>query len=149
MTNNLMEHEKTEDFIKLLENNKNNRLLFLSAVKEDGYYLQYASNELRKDKEIILYAAIHDIYAIEYSLLEGYQTFEEVIEKEGKSFFFSCWNNKSDLIKLRVAKDSEYSPTTEQIKEGLQFVDYVSEIYELRKDEWIAKIEGNTLRKEI
>ena len=35
---------------------KNNKEIVLEAVKQNGYSLQYASNELKNDKEIVYYA---------------------------------------------------------------------------------------------
>lgn len=63
----------------------------------------------------------------EYSLLEGYQNFDKIIEKEGEEFLFSCW-----IIKI-----------------GLKGKEEIKQIYKLRKDEWVAKIEENKLKNII
>ena len=67
---------------------KNDKEIVLMAVKKYGIALQFASTELRKDKEVVLIAVRKDIYACHYSLLEGYQTFDEIVEKEWRNSYF-------------------------------------------------------------
>lgn len=102
---------------------------------------------MRKDKEVILEAVRQVFHVCSYSLLDGYKTFPEILEKEGEEFFFSCWNNVYYRICLGVAQHPNFLPTVEQIEVGLNHPDHsVKQVYELRKDEWLAKIEGNKLK---
>ena len=47
---------------------KNNKQVVLLAVKQSGLALQFASRELRKDKDIVLVALEQDVKAIRYAL---------------------------------------------------------------------------------
>ncbi len=53
------------------------------------------------------------------SRLKGYQSFDEIVEKEVKHFFLSCWKNELVSIRIRVANHPNFIPTIEQIKIGL------------------------------
>ena len=129
---------------------KNDKEIVLNAVQQWGGALQFASDELKNDKDIILTAVASDIDACDYSLLEGYQNFDDIAEKEGETFLFSCWNSDDDAIRLRVANHPNFLPTLEQLEIGLEDEgDEVQEIYRLRKDEWLAKIEENKLRNTV
>ena len=46
---------------------RNDRDFVLAAVQEDGYSLEYASEELRNDREIVLAAVQENGYALEYA----------------------------------------------------------------------------------
>jgi hypothetical protein len=46
---------------------ENNKEVVLAAVKEDGYALQFASDELRDDKEVVLAAVNEDRWALRYA----------------------------------------------------------------------------------
>lgn len=109
------------------------------AVQNNCTSIQDMSYKLKKDKEIILIEVKNDI-------LECYKTFEEIVEKEGEEFLFSCWNNEEWQTRLQVANHPNFLPTLEQIEIGLKnWHGEVKEIYQLRQDEWLAKIEENKL----
>ena len=129
---------------------RNDKEIVMAAIKQDGEVLEYASNELRKDKEFILQVVAISTYACKYSLLEGYKNFNEVVEKEGEEFLFSCWNNKEAKTRLQVANHPNFLPTEEQIEVGLKDQRVgVKEVYQLRKEEWMAKMEENKLRNNL
>jgi hypothetical protein len=46
---------------------KKDKEVVLAAVKQDGYALQYASEELKKDKEVVLAAVKQNGYALKYA----------------------------------------------------------------------------------
>ena len=56
-------------------------------MQHDGRALQYASYWLKNDKKIVLAAVIDSSLACCHSLLKGYQTFGEIVEKELKKTF--------------------------------------------------------------
>ncbi len=128
---------------------KNDKEIVLAAVRQDGSTLYYASDELRQDKEVVLAATVNDVNAcFYYSLLEGYQDFDEIVEKEGEGFLLSCCNNKDYKTRLQVANHPNFLPTLEQIERGLKDKDEeINQVYQLRQYEWLAKIEENKLRK--
>ncbi len=131
-------------------NLRNDKEVVLAASREYGLGLFFASADLKKDKELILEIAKVNKYTCKYSLLKGYQTFEEIVEKEGEEFLFSCWNNLSVEVRLMVANHPKFIPTKEQIEIGIK--DRNSEtrqVYQLRQDEWLAKIEENKLRNSV
>ena len=117
-------------------------------MKQCDNALYYASNELRNDKEIILAAIVNYSNACQFSLLEGYQDFNEIVEKEGEDFLFSCWNNRIGDTRLQVAQHCNFLPTQKQIGIGLMD-NYVRQIYQLRKDEWFAIMEESKLKSTI
>lgn len=87
---------------------------------------------------------------LQYSTLKGYQNFDEIVKKEGEDFLFSCWNNIDWKTRLCVANHPNYLPTLKQIKAGLNDdVIKVKDVYQLRQDEWISKMEGNKLEDNI
>ncbi len=118
----------------------------LAAVQEHGFALADASERLRSNKFIILTAIQSDIDACSESLLEGYQNFDEIVEKEGEDFLFACCNNVDLNVKLRVANHPNFLPTIEQIAIGLDDLEKIKQIYEMRQDEWLAKIEERQLQ---
>ncbi len=60
------------------------------------------------------------------------------------------WNNLECETRLRVANHTNFFTTVEQIEIGLKDEDgEVKEIYKLRRDEWIARMEENKLRNTI
>ncbi len=127
----------------------NNINIIKTAINNNPMALQYAPIFARKDKVFILQAATLNDEACKFSLLEGYQTFDEIVEKEGEGFLFSCYKNDSIIIKLQVATHSNFIPTLDQLKYGLSLGFYdqpVRDIYQLRKDESLAKIEENKLK---
>ncbi len=87
---------------------KNNKEVIIAAIQEYGCALKWSSNELKNDREFILQATKLNTNSCEHSLLKGYKTFEEIIDKEG--FLFSCWNNYNYDVRLRVAKHQK-NPT--------------------------------------
>ncbi len=87
---------------------RNDKDVVMAAVQKDGMALKYVSNELKNDKEIILTAVASDIDAGDYSLLEGYQNFFEIVEKEGEGFLFPCWNSEDWEIRLCVANHPNF-----------------------------------------
>lgn len=48
-------------------NNCNNKEIILSAVKENGKLLEYASPELQNDKEVVIEALKQDAEALEFA----------------------------------------------------------------------------------
>lgn len=112
--------------------------------------LKWASRELKNNKEIIIKATANDTNACRFSLLDGYQNFDEILEKEGESFFFSCWNNRNWDITLEITNHINFLPTLDQIEFILKNTDNeITQIYRLRKDEWLAKMEENKLKNTL
>ncbi len=59
---------------------------------------------------------------------------------------FSCWNNRNGGVRLQFANHPNFLPSVEQIKIGLKDDTYeVKQIYKLRQDEWLAKLEENLI----
>ncbi len=132
------------------DNLKNDKEVVLAAVRQEESALYYASNELRKDKSFILQATQINKYACQHSLLNGYKRFNAIVKKEGINFLFSCWNNESWEIRLQVAKHHNFLPTVKQIESGLKDkCKEVQQVYQLRQDEWLSKMEENKLRNTI
>lgn len=121
---------------------------FMTLWVAQGFeVLEFASERLRKDKELVELAVTTNSFNYEHSLLSEYQTFEESVEKKGEPFLFRNWNNQVLSCRLQVANHPNFLPTLEQIEVGLQDkVDIVKNIYQLRKDEWISKIEEQKIR---
>ncbi len=130
---------------------KNDKEVVMIAVQQNGSALYYASDKLKSDKEAVLAATVNNVNACFYfSLLEGYQDFDEIVEKESEGFLLSCCNNKDYKTRLQVANHHNFLPTLEQIEIGLKDWDEeVKNVYQLRKDEWLAKIEENNLRNTV
>lgn len=103
---------------------------------------------LRSDRDIILKVGCKNMNLIShYSLLKGYQTFEEIVEKEGESFLFSCWNNEDRSANLIIANHQNFIPTIEQYKKVMEDFDIrLKRVFEIRKEEWLAKWEENALK---
>ncbi len=131
---------------------KEDKSIVMQAIEIDGEILRTLSPSLRKDKDIVLTAIRSDSCACLYSLLEEYKDFNEVIKNEGESFLFSCWNNFNEDVKLQVANHPNFLPTQEQIETILEDQyqsQEVKKVYQLRKNEWLAKIEKILLIKSI
>lgn len=128
------------------ENMKNDKEIAVLAIAQNPLLFQFLSYNLRKDKEIILEVSKNRTLE-SFSLLEGYQDFDEIVEREGEIFFLSCYNNVDNTIRVKVSNHPNFIPTAEQIEVGLNDKNVlVRQIYQLRKDEWLAKIEENKLR---
>ena len=118
----------------------------MKSVAKLGENFQYASERLRSDKSIVLEAVRNYQFAYEHSLLYGYQYFNAIVKKEGEEFLFSCYKNRYYDLRLEVANHPNFLPTVEQIEQGLNDKDKdVQSVYQLRKDEWLAKMEANKL----
>ncbi len=136
-------------FTQLSEELRMDKELCLIVVKVLDRLLDYASDELKKDNELISKSIINNSNACAFSLLEGYQDFDEIVEKEGEEFLFSCWNNRISETRLQVANHPNFLPTLEQVNVILQDEneqEIIKEVYNLRQDEWIAKIEEKKLK---
>ncbi len=92
----------------------NNKEVVLAAVQ------QYASDLIKKDKNMCLMSIRNNDNACKFFLLEGYKSFNEIVEKEGEDFLFSCCNNQIWKIRLQVANHQNFLPTPEQIAIGLK-----------------------------
>lgn len=129
---------------------KDDKEIALEAILQDPCAFRYLSSRLKGDKNIILKVAKKDSSLLYHATLKGYQSFDEIVEKEGEAFFLSCWNNKDWKTRLQVAKHHNFLPTVEQIEIGLQdHSKEVSSVYELRKDEWFGKLEELKLQSMI
>ncbi len=138
------------NFLQLHPEWNNNKEVVLAAVQKSGWALEHASDEFRKDKEVILSAIANDRWSIRYSLLKGYQDFDEIVEKEGENFLFSCWDNLDEFVRIHVANHPDFLPNLEQIKIRLEDCsEEVQQVYQLRQDEWLSKMEENKLRNNI
>ena len=103
--------KKKGESLEYLPEFQNNKKIVLAAVKQDGWALNYASEELRKDKEVVLEAVRQWGYALRFaspelkedeeiilvSLEEGYQNHRSDIfsyfgvgEKIGEKFLSSA-----------------------------------------------------------
>ncbi len=82
----------------------NDREVVIMAVQQDDFLLECASDELRKDKEVVLLAMANDFISYNFSLLEGYKIIDEVVNKEGEEFLFSYWNNDKRVVLAAVKK---------------------------------------------
>ncbi len=70
--------------------------------------------------------------------MKGYQTFEEIIEREGEVFLFSCWNNQDCEKRIQVANHQNFLHTLEYIEIGLND-NLVCQIYNLEKMNGLQK----------
>ncbi len=78
-------------------------------------------NDLKKTN--LLFCVPQEIVKMLASiLLKGYQSFEEILEKEGEVFLFSCWNSKDWEVRLEVANHQNFLPTLEQILIGMNSI---------------------------
>lgn len=112
-----------------------NKVVVIEAVKANGLSLSYASKNLRNNKEIILESVKNDSMAAIYSLLEGYQTFDDIIEKEGEDFLFSCYKNNYAKTAIQVANHPNFNPNKEQMNYGLQHINSkIRKAYEIKKE---------------
>ncbi len=148
----LVAAKKNWQFLRKNPEWNNDKEIVMASVKQFKWALEFASDELKNDKEIILAAIVNYSNACKWSLLEGYQDFNEIVEKEGEDFLFSCWDNKDVQIRMQVANHPDFIPTLEQIENKLndnEDYSFIKEIYQLRQDEWISKIEENKLRNTL
>lgn len=77
----------------------NNKEKVLEAVKNDGYSLQYASDELKNDKEVVLTAVKQNGNILEYlpyKYKNDYEIVLEAIKSDGDSIQFASKNMKDD-----------------------------------------------------
>lgn len=127
---------------------KNNKALVLKLLPYHGYILEYVSDELKKDKEVVLLATQYCSYASKFSLLIGYQNFDEIVEKEGEDFLFSCINNNVWYTRHLIVKHPNFYPNEATI--GILLKDKsvdVLEIVKLRILDWFAKVEENKIKQ--
>lgn len=126
---------------------KNDKEVVLSAVRNAGVSLQYASRKLRKDKEIIREAFKNNSYATHFSLLKDFNTIESIVKGSNEDVLFSCYKNRDSIWRYRASIHPNFLPTLEQIEKGLQDNDLeVRQVYQNRKDEWLAKTEEERIR---
>lgn len=59
----MIDYMQLEDLI----NNSDNKEFVLKAVKENGKFLEYASNDLKNDKEVVKTALEQDAEALEFA----------------------------------------------------------------------------------
>jgi hypothetical protein len=45
----------------------NNKEVVMEVVKKDGYFLKYASDNMKNDKEVVLEAVMQDINALQFA----------------------------------------------------------------------------------
>lgn len=145
---------------------KDDRDIIEKAIEQDGWALQYASDRLkndkeianlavernplvfeilpeslRKDKDIILNAVRGSVSMCNYVTLPGYKNFEDILSKEGDGFLFSCLENMDLNVRIRVLQHPDFLPTLEQMENINTGYQPIKEIYQLRRDEWLAKLE--------
>ena len=94
-TDIVMEPEKKRKREELVEENKdtlkNDKELAMIAIGQNGYYLRYASDRLRDDKEVVMKAAEQDLdeFDFEYAsdrLKDDEEVVMEAIEKMAAGF---------------------------------------------------------------
>lgn len=76
----------------------------LAAVRQWGYALEYASAELRNDREMVLAAVRQTGYALEYANMP---------QKIGKMMNISCWQRFKALTPLANMVGHYYMLQTE------------------------------------
>lgn len=128
---------------------KKDKEISLLAVQQNGAALQYLFKKFKKDKEVILKAIQQNGDAFMFSKLNGYQSPQEIVEKEGYEWLPCFLNSGNFLIRKFVILHPSFFPDKKTIEKGLAERKNISDLFVLRKDEWIAKIEEDRLKKFI
>lgn len=92
---------------------KDDRTIAAFSVLNDGLNLQYASDELRSDISLILFACTNDYQAIQYSLNEKIKTIEDV-KALHPNFILKCFKNKDKEVKKEVLLHKDFSPNSKE-----------------------------------
>ena len=89
---------------------KNNHKVILAAVKEDGYALEYTTNELKGNREIVLAAVEENAFALQYAtdeLKDNREIVLAAVKKHGTALKFASHNLKGDpeIVLAAIEKD--------------------------------------------
>lgn len=139
-----------KNYLQVSDTLKNDKEIALLAVQKHGRNLRDLPEELRKEKQIILEAFKENSSSIAFSLNTDLDSDQKIFQIYGNDFICLCGSNRKLKTKLNAIQNINYLPTIKQIENGLKDINYkVRQIYQLRKDEWLAKIEEDKLRDNL
>lgn len=146
-------------YFKLLSQEiQDSKVIVLQCIEINPNLLFDLPYLYKSDRDVVLQALMGDAdtqrfceieeiknnpnYFIEYlQTLENNIGFNDILNR--------CANNQNFKTKLFIANHPDFLPTTDQIEIGLESRKALKEVYQLRKDEWLAKIEENKLKNNI
>ena len=84
-----MSHNETQKFYQMVKDNPNDKETVLTAIKNAPFTFQYASESLRKDKEVILSAVQREGQNLCFSLIQDKEIVLAAVQQHGHALRFA------------------------------------------------------------